>query len=78
MHAVSSFINFARFTARKRFNQALTPSNTFYKLHREDEALRQKKLQEEEKRQKLLNQKVPIGKPTNAAILKAEKARKCF
>lgn len=38
----------------------------------EQEARRQREL-EEKKREKLLNTKVPIGKPTNAAILKAEK-----
>lgn len=41
----------------------------------EQEAKRLKEI-EDKKREKLLNTKVPIGKPTNSAILKAEKVRR--
>jgi hypothetical protein len=41
----------------------------------EAEAKRRKEI-EEQKRAALLSTKVPIGKPTNAAILKAEKVSK--
>ena len=42
---------------------------------REEAEARKRKAEEEAHKAKILNQKVPIGKPTNAAIMKAEKVR---
>ncbi len=42
-------------------------------MFREEEEARHRKEEEEKHLQKLLNQKVPVGKPTNSAIIKAEK-----
>lgn len=60
------------------YRECCSLSSSLLCSHREEAEARRLKEEEEKKRQKLLAQNVPLGKPTNAAIMKAEKVWRAF